>query len=148
MDTLNVDVGMANIPSACCVNVGNPHAVFFVPDAEAIPLSEIGPKLEHHPLFPQRCNIEFAHVIDRATIRMRVWERGAGITEACGSGATATHVAAVRRGLVDRKATIRLDGGELVIEWREADGHVILCGPVSLSYHGTLSNELANGTLS
>lgn len=146
MDTLCIDMGLADVPEACCVNVGNPHAVFFVPDAEAIPLAEIGPKLEHHPLFPERCNIEFAHMIDRQTIRMRVWERGTGITEACGSGATATHIAAVRRGLADRKSTIVLDGGKLIIEWRETDGHVILCGPVSLSYHGTLSNELANGT--
>lgn len=126
----------------CCVNMGNPHAVFFVPDAEAVPLSDIGPKLEHHPMFPQRCNIEFAQIVDRGRIRMRVWERGAGITQACGSGSCATLVAAVRRGLGDRRATIVLDGGELVIEWRESDGHVLMAGPTALVFKGALSEEI------
>lgn len=147
VDTLNVAVGLSGQPLACCVNVGNPHAVFFVPDANAITLAEIGPKLEHDPLFPERCNIEFAHIIDRSHIRMRVWERGTGITNACGSAANATLVAAVRRGLTDRKAVVHMDGGDLMIEWREADGHIILSGPVAYSFTGTLSEELVSGTL-
>lgn len=137
-DTLNVKIDFPGVPEPCCVNMGNPHAVFFVPNVMAVPLSEIGPKLEHHPLFPQRCNIEFVQVLDRSNLRMRVWERGTGITQACGSGACATHVAAVRRGLVDRKSTIHLDGGDLTIEWREADDHVILSGAASFSFKGTL----------
>jgi diaminopimelate epimerase len=130
--------GSIDLPPPCCVSMGNPHAVFFVPDAEAVPLSTVGPKLEVHPMFPERCNIEFAHIIDRQHIRMRVWERGTGITEACGSGACATLVAAVRRGLADRRATILLDGGELAIEWRESDGHVLITGPATLAFKGEL----------
>jgi len=130
------------LPSPCCINMGNPHAVFFVPDAEAVPLEAIGPKLETHPMFPQRCNIEFAHIVNRQKIRMRVWERGAGITQACGSGSCATLVAAVRRGLSDRRAVVILDGGELIIEWRESDSHVIMAGPASLAFKGTLSEEI------
>ncbi len=142
MDTLAAPVEGLNVPEACCVSMGNPHAVFFVPDVAAVPLAEIGPKLEHHPLFPQRSNIEFAQVLDRANIRMRVWERGAGITEACGSGSCATAVAAIRRGLTDRTVTVHLDGGALNVSWREADDHVILSGPTALSFKGTLSDDL------
>jgi len=137
-DTLSVDLGIQGVPPACCASVGNPHAVHFVPDAAAVALSEVGPKLEHHPIFPDRCNIEFAHIIDRQNIRMRVWERGTGITQACGSGALATGIAAIRRGLTDRKITIHLDGGDLGVEWREADNHVILSGSTALSFRGTL----------
>lgn len=89
MDTLNVDLGPDAPVPACCVNVGNPHAVMFVPDVAAIDLGLVGPRLEHHPVFPDRCNIEFVQVMSRTVLRMRVWERGAGITEACGSGACA-----------------------------------------------------------
>lgn len=142
MDTLNVAVGNHGLVEACCVNVGNPHAVFFVSDVCAIDLEAIGPKLEHDPVFPERCNIEFAQILDRAHIRMRVWERGTGITQACGSGATSTLIAAVRRGLSDRKATIHLDGGDLIIEWRESDNHAILTGPVALSFQGTLNEDM------
>ena len=138
IDTLNVPFPHHKVVDACCVNMGNPHAVFFVPAVMDVPLERIGKKLEHDPLFPDRCNIEFAQILTRAHIRMRVWERGTGVTQACGSGACATMVAAVRRGLVDRKATVRLDGGDLVIEWREKDGHVILSGPASFSFKGTL----------
>lgn len=147
MDTLHVITALAGQPAACCVNVGNPHAVLFVPDAAVVPLSDIGPKLEHDPLFPERCNIEFAHIIDRTHIRMRVWERGTGITQACGSAALATLVAAVRRGLADRKAVVHMDGGALTIEWREADGSVILSGPASLSFTGRLSEDLVSDCL-
>jgi diaminopimelate epimerase len=138
MDTLAVPMSSRELASACCVSMGNPHAVFFVPDAQAIDLVHMGPRLEHDRIFPHRCNIEVAQILSPDRIRMRVWERGAGITEACGSGACATLVAAVRRGLAQRKATIVLDGGELDIVWREEDGHVVMTGPAALSYRGEL----------
>ncbi len=100
--------------------------------------SKDGPLLEHHPLFPEGVNVGFAQVLSRDHIRLRVWERGAGLTQACGTGACAALVAAVRRGLTDRKATMSLDGGELEIEWRESDGHVLMTGPVALDFTGTL----------
>jgi diaminopimelate epimerase len=136
-DTLAVAIDGAPWGPACCVNMGNPHAVFFVEDAEAVPLAEVGPGLERHPMFPARANIEFATVRAPGEIRMRVWERSAGITRACGSGACATLVAAVRRGLAERRADVVLDGGRLTLEWR-ADGHVLMTGPVSTSFTGTL----------
>ncbi|WP_119419330.1 diaminopimelate epimerase [Desertibaculum subflavum] len=145
-DTLHVDVavGPASAPvlaDPCCVSMGNPHAVFFVADAEAVPLATVGPMLEHHPIFPERANISVAQVIDRGHVRLRVWERGAGITSACGTAACATGVAGFRRGLTDRKVEIRLDGGVLAIEWRE-DGHVIMTGPIAESFRGVLSPSL------
>ncbi len=145
-DTLHVDVsaGPASAPvlaDPVCVSMGNPHAVFFTADAESIPLSTVGPILEHHPMFPERANVSVAQVIDRGRIRLRVWERAAGITSACGSAACATGVAAHRRGLTDRKVEIRLDGGRLGIEWRE-DGHVIMTGPIAESFRGTLNASL------
>jgi len=123
------------------VNVGNPHAVFFVTNAAAIPLAEIGPRLEHHPLFPERANIEAVEVLSRDRLRVRVWERGAGLTLACGTGACAAVIAAARRGLAERKAVAVLDGGELAIEWR-ADGHVIMTGPAAESFRGHIADEL------
>ena len=141
VDTLKVPVSVGELANPCCVSMGNPHAVFFVPDADAVPLSTVGPKLETHAMFPQRCNIEAAHIIDREHIRMRVWERGTGITQACGSGACATLVAAVRRGLSARRAVIILDGGELTIEWRESDSHVLMSGPAALAFKGELAEE-------
>lgn len=141
VDTLNVPLSAGPLHGATCVNMGNPHAVFFVPDAEAVDLAALGPGLEHHPIFPERCNIEVAQVLSPELIRMRVWERGAGITRACGTGACAVLVAAARRGLTGRKATIRLDGGDLRIEWRE-DGHVLMTGPVATSFTGELSDTL------
>jgi diaminopimelate epimerase len=127
----------------CCVNVGNPHAVFFVPDVGTVDLSNVGPHLENDPIFPERCNIEIAQILAPDRIRMRVWERGTGITEACGTGACATLVAAVRRGLSARRATIVLDGGELVIEWRD-NNHVIMIGPDSLSFSGEISRDFGD----
>jgi diaminopimelate epimerase len=124
------------------VNMGNPHAVFFVPDAEAVDVAGVGSRIEHDPLFPERTNVEFATVQSSVCIRMRVWERGVGITQACGSGACATLVAAVRRNLIPgRKATIALDGGELTIEWRD-DDHVIMTGPAALSFIGEIEEHL------
>ena len=128
------------------VSMGNPHAVFFLPDAESVPLTELGPAIEHAPLFPERVNVEVATVIARDRIRMRVWERGVGITLACGSGACATLVAAVRRGLSDRRAILVLDGGELAIEWRD-DDRVIMTGPAATSFVGEIDPSLLPGRL-
>ena len=123
------------------VSMGNPHAVFFVEDAEAIELTELGPAVEHAPLFPERTNVEIATIEAPDRIRLRVWERGVGITLACGSGACATLVAAARRGLAGRKATLVLDGGDLTIEWR-ADDHVIMTGPAITSFTGEIDETL------
>lgn len=135
MDTLRVDLAVAGLSSPCVVNVGNPHTVFFVDDVMAIPLDAIGADIECHPLFPQRVNVEICQVMSANQLRMRVWERGVGITQACGSGAVATMVAAARRGLIGRKADVVLDGGVLNIEWR-ADDRVILTGTASAVYSG------------
>ncbi len=136
-DTLHLPLAAPGVADPVGVSMGNPHAVFFVSDADSIDVARIGPGLERDPLFPERANIEFAQLRARDSIRMRVWERGAGITSACGSGACATLVAAVRRGLADRAADLLLDGGPLRIEWR-ADDHVLMTGPVALAYSGTL----------
>ncbi len=123
------------------VNIGNPHAVFFTDYVEELPLAEVGPEIENDPFFPERVNVEFAKVLDRTHIRMRVWERGTGETEACGSGACATHIAAVRRGYVDRKCDVILDGGTLNLYWRESDNHIFMTGPVAYVYEGTMLFE-------
>ncbi len=122
-------------PSA--VSMGNPHCIFFIDDVESVALDKIGPMIEYHPLFPEQTNVEFAQIWDRKNIRMRVWERGVGITRACGTGACATLVAGVRRKLVDRLANIHLDGGVLQIEWRD-DDHVIMTGAVELEAKGEI----------
>ena len=119
-----------------CVNTGNPHAVTFVSDAEGFDVQRIGPVFETCDLFPLRTNVEFATILDRKTIRMRVWERGAGETMACGTGACATLVAAVLNGLTERKATVKLNGGDLDIEWDEKTGHVIMTGPAEFVFDG------------
>lgn len=119
------------------VSMGNPHAVIFVPDVEAVPLAEWGPPLETHPAFPARTNVEFTQVIDRHTARMRVWERGAGPTLACGTGACATLVAGVLTGRLDREATIHLPGGPLAIAWRE-DGSILMTGAAEFVFTGEL----------
>jgi diaminopimelate epimerase len=137
MDTDRVDLALGPLREPVCTNVGNPHATFFVADAEAIDLATLGPRLEHDTLFPERANIGVATVLDRGRIRFRVWERGAGITRACGTGACAALVAAHRRGLTERRATVALDGGTLDIRWRE-DGHVIMTGPATLAFEGSL----------
>ncbi len=121
-------------PSA--VGMGNPHCVFFVEDAEAVDVAVLGAAMEHHPLFPQATNVEFASITNRGQIRMRVWERGTGITLACGSGACATLVAAAQRGLSARKARVQVDGGWLDVDWRE-DG-VWLSGPTAHVFSATL----------
>jgi diaminopimelate epimerase len=121
---------------AVAVGMGNPHSIRFVDDAEAIDLAAVGPGIEHDPLFPERTNVEFATRIAPDTLRLRVWERGTGITLACGSGACATAVAAHLRGLTGRRVTLRMDGGDLVADWRD-DG-VWLTGPVARVFDGVL----------
>lgn len=119
------------------VGMGNPHCVFFVPDAEAVDLATLGPQIEHDPLFPQRTNVEFATLLSPCRMRMRVWERGTGITLACGSGACATAVAAHLRGMIGPKVALEVDGGTLEVDWRD-DG-VWLTGPVAQVFDGVLS---------
>ncbi|MBY0610637.1 MAG: diaminopimelate epimerase [Beijerinckiaceae bacterium] len=133
-------LGVALPPVFSAVSMGNPHAVFFVEDVEAHELSRIGPILEHAPLFPQRANISLVEVLSRTHLRQKVWERGAGLTLACGTGACAAAVAAIRAGLADPRLTVSLPGGDLTIEWR-ADGHVVMTGAASLDYQGRLSFE-------
>lgn len=141
VDTLHLGIAAGPLADPVGVSMGNPHAVFFVDDVAAIDLEAVGPGLEHHPLFPERTNVEIVQVLGPQTLRMRVWERGAGITQACGTGACATLVAAARRGLTGRKAEVVLDGGSLFIEWL-ADDHVLMTGPVALAFGGTLDPSL------
>ncbi|WP_372780980.1 diaminopimelate epimerase [Phenylobacterium sp.] len=133
--TLSDDPALATAPG--CVSMGNPHVVFFVDDIDAAPVATAGPAIERHRLFPEGVNVGFAQVLDRDRIALRVWERGAGLTQACGTGACAALVAAARRGLTERTATLLLDGGELLIEWR-ADDHVIMTGPAAVDFAGEL----------
>ena len=137
MDTLHLDLSLGGLSDPVAVNTGNPHAVFFVGDAEAVDLTALGPVIERHPLFPERVNVEVATVISPERIRMRVWERGVGITRACGTGACATLVAAARRKLTGRRAEVILDGGSLEIEWLP-DNHLRMTGPVAVSFSGEL----------
>ena len=135
-DTLHVDLALGPLADPACTNIGNPHATFFVADAADIDLATLGPQLEHHALFPERANIGIAQLLSPQRIRLRVWERGVGITRACGTGACAALVAASRRGLTGRTAEVILEGGTLEISWRE-DGHVLMTGPVATSFHGS-----------
>ena len=141
-DTAQVETGAPGMPPAAMASMGNPHAVFFLDDLAAHDLASLGPALEHHALFPQRANISFAQVLSRQNIKMRVWERGVGFTRACGSGACAVLVSAVRCDLAERKATVRLPGGDLLIEWRAGDNHVLMTGPVELEREGRLDPAL------
>jgi diaminopimelate epimerase len=141
MDTNRVDLTSGPLTEAVCTSIGNPHATFFVDDVDTVALATFGPTLEHHPLFPERANIGVAEIRSPRTIRLRVWERGAGITRACGTGACAALVAAHRRGLTERRAAVELDGGTLDIAWRE-DGHVIMTGPATLSFEGVFDTDL------
>ncbi|MGB8364004.1 MAG: diaminopimelate epimerase [Rhizomicrobium sp.] len=124
--------------TASAVSVGNPHCVLFMDDAEKADVAGLGPAIERHPLFPARTNVEFVSVLSPSRLRMRVWERGAGITRACGTGACAAAVAAHRRGLAERRTDIVLDGGTLAIEWRERDDHILMTGPSALSFVGDI----------
>lgn len=141
-DTLHLSAQEGELKDAAGVSMGNPHAVFFVNDANAVKLDILGPKLEHNSLFPQRANIGVAQVVDSQTINLRVWERGAGLTLACGTGACAALVAANRRGLIGKKANVHLPGGMLEIEWRESDNHVLMTGEVATSFNGEFDSKL------
>ena len=138
--------GGASLSDAVAVNVGNPHAVFFVDDVETIDLEAVGSILERDPLFPERANISIAQVSVPNLIRIRVWERGAGLTAACGSAACAALVAANRRGMMGRKGTVALDGGSLDIDWKK-NNHVFMTGPVEMSFTGTLSEDLIGSVI-
>lgn len=122
------------------ISMGNPHLVTFVEDITSINLLETGPELECHPLFPDRTNVEFAQIINKDKIRMRVWERGSGITQACGTGACATAVAAFKNGLTGRNCEIIMDGGTVTIEWEEASGHILMTGPATKVFDGEIEN--------
>ena len=140
-DTNHMPVGIGPLQDPVGTNMGNPHATFFVDDAAAIPLGELGPKLEHDRFFPERANIGVAQLLGEGRLRLRVWERGAGITLACGSGACAAVVAASRRGLVPRKAEVVLEGGTLTIEWLR-DDHVLMTGGIAVAFKGELDRSL------
>lgn len=142
MDTLHVDFSIPEpafgvLADPVAVNVGNPHVIFFVADAEEVDLALVGPMIENHPLFPERVNVSMAQINSRNDIRLRVWERGAGITEACGSAACATVVAATLRGHIDREALITMDGGTLEMAWRD-DNHILMTGSYALSFTGEI----------
>ncbi|MCC2095795.1 MAG: diaminopimelate epimerase [Hyphomicrobiales bacterium] len=146
-DTLEVilpdpPVAATDLPSFSAVNMGNPHAIFFVGDPDRYDLAATGSAVENHPLFPERVNTSLVRVDNRAHLTARVWERGAGATLACGSAACAIVVAAARRGLTGRKAVVSLPGGDLEIEWRESDGHVIMTGDVELEFEGRLNPDI------
>jgi diaminopimelate epimerase len=134
-NTLVLKIDGAELRGAA-VSVGNPHCVVFVDDAERASVSEIGPRIERHALFPERTNVEFVSVIDAGRLRMRVWERGVGITRACGTGACASVAAAVRRGLARRTCEVILDGGNLTVDWRTADDHILLTGAAAFAFSG------------
>jgi len=137
MDTLHVPLAFGPVSDPAAASMGNPHATFFVDDVAALDLATIGPALEHAAIFPDRANIGFAQILAPDRIRLRLWERGAGLTLACGSGACATMVNAARRGLTGRHARIIADGGELDLEWRD-DGHVLMTGPVATAFRGQI----------
>jgi diaminopimelate epimerase len=135
-----IDAPLLHSPSV--VNMGNPHAIFWVDDVNAYDLARFGPLLENHPIFPERANITLAHIVDRDHITIRTWERGAGLTRACGSAACATAVAAARLKRANRMAQITLPGGELAIEWRERDDHVLMTGTATFEYEGQFDPAL------
>lgn len=141
MDTAALDFRLGPLERPAAVNVGNPHVVFVVPDAEAIEIEALGPKIEHDPLFPERTNVEVVTVRDRGHVRMRVWERGVGVTRACGTGACAVGVSVARLGLTDRRVAVQLDGGTLIIEWTD-DDRILMTGPVAESFTGRLDPSL------
>jgi diaminopimelate epimerase len=134
--------GVEDYGPASVANMGNPHAIFWVADVDAVPLERVGPRFETHPLFPEKTNVSFAAVVARDAIRLRVWERGVGVTLACGSAACATLVAAARSGRADREARVALPGGELTIAWRASDDHVLMTGPVEFEREIALTESV------
>ncbi len=150
MDTRLLDIRIGPIdapiligPSA--VNVGNPHCIFFVEDASQYALEKFGPMIENHPLFPEQANVSLAQITAPGAMRLNVWERGVGLTKACGTAACAVVPAAVRKGLSPRKATVTLPGGALKIDWAERNDHIYMTGPASLDYEGALDASLFEG---
>jgi diaminopimelate epimerase len=138
MDTTRLDFEAGGLSGPGAVNMGNPHVVFFINDVRAVPIESLGPKIEHDPLFPQKVNVGFAEIRSPEEMRLRVWERGTGLTKACGTGACAAVVAAHRQGLVGRRVNVLVDGGSLEIEWRAGDDRVLMTGPVELETTGEL----------
>jgi diaminopimelate epimerase len=146
---IELEIGPLGAPilhSPAVINVGNPHAVFFVDDLDCIDLSRAGPMLEHHPLFPERANISLARVDARDHLTLKVWERGAGLTKACGTAACAAAASAIRKRLTDRRVIVTLPGGDLTIEWRESDNHILMTGPAADEGEGTLPENLFKET--
>jgi len=137
-----IDAPILHSPSV--VSMGNPHAIFWVDDIEAYDLERFGPLLENHPIFPERANITLAHIVDREHIVMRTWERGAGLTKACGSAACAAAVAAARLKRTGRTVNMTLPGGDLTIEWRTEDDHVLMTGPAAFEFEGRFDPALFN----
>jgi diaminopimelate epimerase len=135
-----IDAPLIHSPSA--VNMGNPHCIFFVDRLDIVDLGRVGPMLEHHPLFPERANISLARIVSKEAIDVQVWERGAGLTIACGTAACAVAVAAARRRLANRAVTIHLPGGPLAIHWRESDDHVLMTGGIALDFEGDIAPEI------
>ncbi len=139
VDTNHVDITAGPLKDACLVSIGNLHAIFFIEgDIQHIPLEKYGPKLEHDPLFPEQCNISIAHVMSKKSLNLRTWERGAGLTQACGSAACASAVAAYRRGFTKRHIDVNLPRGRLNIFYRE-DNHIIMTGPIEYEFSGFLN---------
>lgn len=136
-----IDAPLIHSPSV--VNVGNPHCIFWVKDLDVVDLAKAGPMLEHHPLFPERANISLARIDAKDHITLKVWERGTGLTRACGTAACATVAAAARIKLTDRKARVTLPGGDLLIEWRKDDDHILMTGPIAYEFDGFLPAHLA-----
>ena len=139
-----IDAPILHSPSA--VSMGNPHAIFWVDDVNAYDLGRFGPMLENHPIFPERANISLCAVTSRDRLVVRTWERGAGLTRACGSAACAAAVSAARTRRANRKVTVTLPGGDLLIEWRESDDHVLMTGPVEYEFEGRFDAKLFAGT--
>ncbi|RXR26470.1 diaminopimelate epimerase [Sphingobium fluviale] len=135
MDTYSMPTSWEDLPAPAAVNVGNPHVIFFVDDLVSVETDRLGPLIEHDPLFPARINVNFAQILSDQHIRLIVWERGAGLTQACGTGACATAVAAIRQGLATGPVTVSLPGGDLEIDWR-AGGHIQMTGPATFVFSG------------
>ena len=136
MDTFTMPVGWETLEGPMAVNVGNPHAIFFVDDADAVALETLGPIIEHDPIFPERVNVNVANIAGPNHLKLRVWERGAGLTRACGTGACASAVAAIRKGVVQSPVRVTLPGGDLEIAWRPG-GTILMSGPAAESFRGS-----------
>ena len=139
IQSFSITLDILSSYSGMALSVGNPHIVYIVNDAETIPLAEYGPMVENHDFFPERINVEFVHIIDRQNIRMRVWERGSGITEACGTGACASAIAAIKQGYTDKVVHVHCDGGMLTISYNPANGDLFMEGAYNLVFEGEIS---------